>query len=59
MDRAYICIVEKILEIYGAAMKKKPKNDELLSHLFMAYICENLRLQEAITNYTNIAQSGP
>ena len=31
-------IAEKIPEIYDAAVKKKPKNDELLSHLFMAYV---------------------
>ena len=30
--------MEKIQEIYDAAVKKKPKNDELLSHLFMAYV---------------------
>ena len=30
--------MEKVPEIYDAAVKKKPKNDELLSHLFMAYV---------------------
>ena len=34
----YPNVVEKIPEIYEAAVKKKPKNDELLSHLFMAYV---------------------
>ena len=34
----WIYVVEKIPEIYEAAVKKKPKNDELLSHLFMAYV---------------------
>ena len=31
-------IVQKIPEIYEAAVKRKPKNDELLSHLFMSYV---------------------
>jgi len=31
-------IVQKIPEIYEAAVKEKPKNDELLSHLFMSYV---------------------
>ena len=30
--------MQKIPEVYEAAVKKKPKNDELLSHLFMAYV---------------------
>ena len=30
--------MEKVPEIYDAAVKKKPKNDELLSHLFMVYV---------------------
>ena len=30
--------MEKVPEIYDDAVKKKPKNDELLSHLFMAYV---------------------
>ena len=33
--RIYVNIVEKIPEIYEAAVRKKPKNDGLLSHLFM------------------------
>ena len=31
-------LAKRIPEIYEAAVKKKPKNDELLSHLFMAYV---------------------
>ena len=37
-NKLYANIVEKIPEIYEAAVRKKPKNDGLLSHLFMAYM---------------------
>ena len=38
ISKLYANIVEKILEVYEAAVRKKPRNDELVSHLFMAYV---------------------
>ena len=54
-------IAKRIPEMYEAAVKKKPKNDELLSHLFMAYVrTEDYKKQQqtALALY-KVAPSNP
>jgi len=54
-------VAKRIPEMYEAAVKKKPKNDELLSHLFMAYVrTEDYKKQQqtALALY-KVAPSNP
>jgi len=53
--------VKKIPEIYEATVKKKPKNDKLLSHLFMAYVRteDYKKQQQTALALHNVVPSNP
>ena len=55
-------IVKKITELYADAAKHYPKNQEILTHLFMAYVRigdYQKQQQTAAALHKNFPQSGP